>query len=157
MLQEKGSLCHETRSLLLQRTRLQHKRSLLLQHWKTPDGSGVHGSGQLYLLYCTEKVNHLKVNRARLRKTLRKTYLKVNRKVQARFLRKVCARFAQGPRKVCARPAQGPRKARARPAQGPRKTRARPGQDPRKTRARPALKKTSVSQTIDLVIAMNPG
>ena len=35
------------------------------------------------ILCFTEKVNHLKINRARSRKTLRKTYLKVNRKTRA--------------------------------------------------------------------------
>ena len=53
---------------------------------------------------------------------------------------------------------QGPRKTRTRPAQGLRKTRARPAQDPRKARARPrprpVLKKTSVSQMIDLVMTI---
>ena len=88
-------------------------------------------------------MNYLKVNRARLRKALRKVYLKINRKVHARFLRKARARPAQGLRKVRARPAQDPRKARARPAQGPRKA---PPQ------ARP--QKTSVSQMIDLVMTI---
>ena len=47
-------------------------------------------------------------NRERLRKDLREVYLKINRKVQARFLlRKACARSTQGPR------AQGLRKASA--------------------------------------------
>ena len=64
-------------------------------------------------------MNHQKANRARLRKALRKVYLKINRKVHARFLRKARARPAQGLRKVRARPAQDLRKARARPAQGP--------------------------------------
>ena len=40
------------------------------------------------LLYFTEKINHLKVNHARWRKVKRNTYLKVNRKVRARQLRK---------------------------------------------------------------------
>ena len=45
------------------------------------------------LKYCvvTEKVNHLKINRARSRKTLRKTYLKVNRKTRATCPRKTPA------------------------------------------------------------------
>ena len=81
-------------------------------------------------------MNYLKVNRARLRKALRKVYLKINRKVHARFLRK----------------------ARARPAQGLRKVRARPAQHPHRTRARPhprrVLKKTSVPQMIDLVMTI---
>ena len=74
---------------------------------------------------------------------MRKVYLKINRKVHARFLRKARARPAQGLRKVRARPAQDPRKARARPAQGPRKTRARPAQGPRKAppQARPQKNK----------------
>ena len=67
---------------------------------------------------------------------MRKVYLKINRKVHARFLRKARARPAQGLRKVRARPAQDPRKARARP------------------RPRPVLKKTSVSQMIDLVMTI---
>ena len=78
---------------------------------------------------------------------MRKVYLKINRKVHARFLRKA----AQGLRKVYARSAQGPRKAHARPAQGPCKTRARPRHRPR---TRPVLKKTSVSQMIDLVMTI---
>ena len=78
---------------------------------------------------------------------MRKVYLKINRKVHARFLRKARARPAQGLRKVRARPAPDPRKARARPAQDPRKARAR-------TRPRPVLKKTSVSQMIDLVMTI---
>ena len=52
---------------------------------------------------------------------MRKVYLKINRKVHARFLRKARARPAQGLRKVRARPAQDPRKTRARPTQDPRK------------------------------------
>ena len=67
-----------------------------------------------------DKINYLKVNRARLRKDLRKVYLKINRKVHARFLRKARARPAQG---------------HARSAQGPRKTRARTAQDPRRKTA----------------------
>ena len=78
-----------------------------------------------------DKINYLKVNRARLRKDLRKVYLKINRKVHARFLRKARARPAQGH----ARSAQGPRKTRARTAQDPRKTRARTAQDPRRKTA----------------------
>ena len=79
---------------------------------------------------------------------MRKVYLKINRKVHARFLRKARARPAQGLRKARvgkarARPAQD----RARPAQGPRKAHARP-------RERPALEKTSVSQMIDLVMTI---
>ena len=99
------------------------------------------------LLNFIEKVNHRRVNCARSRKTLRKVYLKVNRKVHARFLRKARARPAQGLRKVRARPAQDPHKACARPAQDPRKACARP-------RPRPVLKKTSVSQMIDLVMTI---
>ena len=78
---------------------------------------------------------------------MRKVYLKINRKVHARFLRKARARPAQGLRKVRARPAQDPRKARARFVQDLRKAHARP-------RPRPVLKKTSVSQMIDLVMTI---
>ena len=46
---------------------------------------------RIYVLCCTEKVNHLKLNRARSRKTLRKTYLKVNRKTRATCPRKTPA------------------------------------------------------------------
>ena len=93
--------------------------------------------------YFMEQINNLKVNRARLRKALRKVYLKIYRKVHARFLRKARAAPAQG----CARSAHRPSKARVRPAQGPRKACARP-------RPRPVLKKTSVSQMIDLVMTI---
>ena len=54
-----------------------------------------------------EQINYLKVSRARLRKDLRKVYLKMNRKVHARFLREARATPAQGLRKARARPAQG--------------------------------------------------
>ena len=67
---------------------------------------------------------------------MRKIYLKINYKVHATFLRKARARPAQGLRKVRTRPVQDPRKARARP------------------RPRPVLKKTSVSQMIDLVMTI---
>ena len=63
---------------------------------------------------------------------MRKVYLRIHRKVHARFLRKARARHAQGLRKIHARPAQDPRKARARPAQDPRKACARLAQGPRK-------------------------
>ena len=62
-----------------------------------------------------------------------------------------CARPVQ---KARARPAQGLRKVRARPAQDPRKARARPAQGPHKARPKPVLKKTSVSQMIDLVMTI---
>ena len=48
-------------------------------------------SPQWWLLFFTEKINHLKINRARSRKTLRKTYLKVNRKTRAMCPRKTPA------------------------------------------------------------------
>ena len=55
------------------------------QHWvKNPNC-------HISLLCFTEKVNHLKINRARSRKTLRKTYLKVNRKTRAMCPRKTPA------------------------------------------------------------------
>ena len=98
---------------------------------------------RVHVLYLTEKVNHLKVNRARLRKALRKVYLKINHKVHARFLRKARAR-----------PAQGLRKVRARSAQGPRKTHPRPARGLPWPRPRPVLKKTSVSQMIALVMTI---
>jgi len=43
------------------------------------------------LLYLIEKINHLKINRARLRKLPRKEHLKINRKVHARQPRKIPA------------------------------------------------------------------
>ena len=66
-----------------------------------------------------EKINHLKINHARSRKTSRKMYLKINRKVHARSPRKTSP---QGPRMVQARSPQGPRKVHARSTQVPRKT-----------------------------------
>ena len=45
-----------------------------------------------YVQYLIEKITNLKINHARSRKTLRKTYLKIKRKVRARSMRKLCAR-----------------------------------------------------------------
>ena len=41
----------------------------------------------LHVLYLIEKINHLKINHAKSRKTSRKRYLKINRKVRAKSLR----------------------------------------------------------------------
>ena len=67
------------------------------------------------LLYFIEKIDHLKINRARLRKTLRKTHLKINRKVPAQGPLDSLGRASDDPRTTLGRPSDDPRTALGRP------------------------------------------
>ena len=104
----------------------------------------------IHVLYLMEKINHLKINRARLRKTLRKTHLKINRKVCARSLRKVPWTALDELRTILGRPSGDPRTTLGRPSDDP----GRPGT----TLGRPSndiRTKRSASQTIDLTMTIN--
>ena len=80
--------------------------------------------------YLRENIKHLKINRARSRKTLRKTHLKINRKVCARSMHKVPWSALDELRTILGRPSGDPRTTLGRPSDDPRTTLGQPRKTP---------------------------